>query len=361
MSTLATVSGNHPARALALVAMLAGILPATPAPASPPELLTNARIETASGADLAKALQNVPRTGDPQWVGWIAPMAAEQGQVCCFHKGRSSGCKLESHGSGFSMNFGNPGRLPAEELLVLVRFEAGRPTDVRSLDSGCPLDGGGARVLWLDGVERAASVRYLERIANDGPGRSKDIGGEAMASLALHAGAEADAALAKMAGPPTPAEVREDAIFWLGNARGRFGYEVLSRLVRVESDPDLLEKVAFALSQSPVPEAQGTLTEMAQAQPHPDVRSQALFWLAQRGGPGVPEIILRAVEHDRSAEVREQAVFALSQLEDGEGVEHLLRLCKSGPMPARKHALFWLGQSDDPRALAVLEELLLRR
>jgi hypothetical protein len=42
-----------------------------------------------------------------------------------------------------------------------------------------------------------------------------------------------------------------------------------------------------------------------------------------------------------------------------EGVPALLRIARSNPDPElRKTALFWLGQSEDPRALALFEEIL---
>jgi HEAT repeat protein len=60
--------------------------------------------------------------------------------------------------------------------------------------------------------------------------------------------------------------------------------------------------------------------------------------------------------------VRKKAVFALSQLDDGEGIEPLLDLVRHGREDAlRREALFWLAQSDDPRAMESLEALLLKR
>ncbi|MEO8195219.1 MAG: HEAT repeat domain-containing protein [Thermoanaerobaculia bacterium] len=56
---------------------------------------------------------------------------------------------------------------------------------------------------------------------------------------------------------------------------------------------------------------------------------------------------------------REQGVFALSQLEDG--TPQLLALLReSGDREVKRQAIFWLGQSDDPRATAELERLLTR-
>jgi len=61
-------------------------------------------------------------------------------------------------------------------------------------------------------------------------------------------------------------------------------------------------------------------------------------------------------------EIREQAVFALSQRPKDEGVPALIRVARTNKDPEiRKRALFWLGQSGDPRALALFEELLTKR
>ena len=58
-------------------------------------------------------------------------------------------------------------------------------------------------------------------------------------------------------------------------------------------------------------------------------------------------------------EIRKQAVFALSQRPADEGVPVLIRIARTNRHPElRKTALFWLGQSEDPRALTLFEEIL---
>ena len=58
-------------------------------------------------------------------------------------------------------------------------------------------------------------------------------------------------------------------------------------------------------------------------------------------------------------EMREQAVFVLSQRRKTESVPELIDLAKNAKHPAaRKAAIFWLGQSGDPRAVDVYAELL---
>ena len=52
-------------------------------------------------------------------------------------------------------------------------------------------------------------------------------------------------------------------------------------------------------------------------------------------------------------------MFALSQLPKEEGVPLLINLARKNANPVvRKQAMFWLGQSEDPRALAFFAEIL---
>jgi HEAT repeat protein len=89
------------------------------------------------------------------------------------------------------------------------------------------------------------------------------------------------------------------------------------------------------------------------------VRGEALFWLAQRAGARAAQEITAAIEQDPDTEVKKRAVFALSQLPKDEGVPLLIQTARTNRNPAvRKQAMFWLGQSGDPRALAFFEEIL---
>jgi hypothetical protein len=89
-------------------------------------------------------------------------------------------------------------------------------------------------------------------------------------------------------------------------------------------------------------------------------RKDAVFWLSQEAGDAATKGLTElADDEDQDREVREQAVFAISQLPEEKGVPILIRLARSNKDPkVRRKALFWLGQSDDPRALALFEEIL---
>lgn len=91
-----------------------------------------------------------------------------------------------------------------------------------------------------------------------------------------------------------------------------------------------------------------------------ETRSQAVFWLSQAAGAAAGAA-MDSIVHDARGdrEVRKNAIFALSQRSNDEGVPVLIRIARNNPDPdLRKTALFWLGQSEDPRALDLFEEIL---
>jgi HEAT repeat protein len=91
-------------------------------------------------------------------------------------------------------------------------------------------------------------------------------------------------------------------------------------------------------------------------------RRSAVFWVSQAAEAAATRGLDALVGEDTiDREVREQAVFALSQRPREEGVPVLIRIAQSHRDPEiRKKAIFWLGQSNDPRALALFEQLLTR-
>jgi len=89
------------------------------------------------------------------------------------------------------------------------------------------------------------------------------------------------------------------------------------------------------------------------------VRGQALFWLAEKAGKKAESTITGAIQNDPDTEVKKKAVFALSQMPHDEGVPKLIEVATTNRNPeVRKQAMFWLGQSNDPRALAFFEKVL---
>ncbi len=90
------------------------------------------------------------------------------------------------------------------------------------------------------------------------------------------------------------------------------------------------------------------------------VRNQAVFWLAEAAGDAATKDLTDMVNDDSlDRDVREHAVFALSQEPRDVGVPALIQIARTNRDPeVRKKAFFWLGQTNDPRALALFEEVL---
>jgi hypothetical protein len=94
-----------------------------------------------------------------------------------------------------------------------------------------------------------------------------------------------------------------------------------------------------------------------------ETRKQAVFWLGQAAGEAA-SVGLDSLSQDATVdrEVQKQVVFALSQRPRDEGIPILIRVARTHRDPeVRRNAVFWLGQSNDPRAIALFEELLTKR
>jgi HEAT repeats len=343
--------------------------------AAPPVNLRNAKttVSAVAPATLSNEVSRLAGGTGPLWIGYFQPILAGKHRMCCFgefHGGVSDrnfccgGCTLEKDSS---FTIGDDDRRPVQlegsaGLVVLFRAEHGRIGKVRALDDECGIDAGGLPFVWLTGVRPEESVALLASIARrmDDEHGGEDGAGSALAAIAFTAHPSADEALARLMAKGQPSELRKKAAFWTGNARGRPGFETLKAALS-DPDADFRQHLTFALSQSPVREAQDLLIDMAKHDRDGDVRGQALFWLAQKAADRATETIQDAIRDDPDEEVKKKAVFALSQMHDGRAVPELIRVARTNRnAEVRKQAIFWLGQSKDPRALAFIEEVLSR-
>jgi hypothetical protein len=336
--------------------------------AEDPGRFVNAVVDTRPAGDLVATVRSIEaEAGQPGWIGYaVAALGDDQSCCDCWKNDgrRASACRLEG-GGDVSLQESASEPVPLEgsrKVAVLLRVEGGAVRSIRVFDGLCRLDAGGRPVHWLTGVGEDQSLSLLSRYVEPWQGRDREaVSGGALTAIALHDSARADALLEGYAAPAKPLELRKQAAFWMGAARGRPGLEALRRLALSDRDPALREHVAFALSVSRETGAIETIIRMAHEDGSPGVRGQALFWLAQKAGARAASEISRAAEDDPETEVKTRAVFALSRLPRGEGVPPLIRRARTNRNPeVRKQAFFWLGQSRDPRALALFEKVLTR-
>ncbi len=349
----------------------AGLAPANAQQNDAPRI-ENARLEKrALPGPLAAELQSwAAQSTQPHWTGYAVPQIAGNREVCCSYNGSwnqgCGTCRLEDGDRGINVNSGD-GSVKLEgsrELAILFRAENNKITKIRLVSTECALDAGGLPFVWLTGVKPAESVALLagylrnenfEEHGDNPPGR------QALTAIALHADDSADRALESFVRPAEREELRKQAAFWLGEARGKAGLAALQQMSKSDPSSEVRAHVTFALSVSREPGAVDDMIRMARDDESGHVRGQALFWLAQKAGQKAAGAITSAIENDPDTEVKKKAVFALSQMPKDEGVPKLIQVAQTNRNPAvRKQAMFWLGQSNDPRALAFFEQVLSR-
>jgi hypothetical protein len=304
--------------------------------------LEPARGFSPASSSLEQSLREQYAQPQPAWIGYTVPAVPGHEQTCNYNEGvRPPGpVHLE----------------PPEQLQIMLRIQDNHLTKIRPISGDCQLDADGVPLRWIRDVRPAESVAFLASFVASDSGHVRD---GAVAAIALHADVAADEALERFAAAGQPESLREKAVFWMGEARGRRGYENLRRIVTADASDHIREKAIFALSISKEPQAVDAMIAVAHNDASAHVRGQALFWLAQKAGKKAVGAISSALDNDPDTEVKKKAVFALQQLPDGEGVPMLIQVARANRNPAvRKQAMFWLGQSSDPRALAFFEEVL---
>lgn len=323
--------------------------------------IRNARQETRSASQgLEGAIQAIAHSQNgPLWIGYTVPGIDRRQNEGESWKGCR--CSLEegnywSNSSPKVVNLEGP-----NGTSVLVRLEKGQLSKVMAVSVNCLLDAGGLPLYWLEDANPSQSIHMLSGFVNNGT-YSKHISESAVMAIAMHAGPEADRALESFVRPDRDESLRKNTVFWLGSARGRRGYEILNRILEQDPSTEVRSQTVFALSISHEPEALQAMIRAAKSDSSTHVRGQALFWLAQKAQQkAAVEAITDAVENDPETEVKKKAVFAVSQMPPEQGTPLLIRLAQTNRnREVRKQAMFWLGQSRDPRALQFFEQILAR-
>jgi hypothetical protein len=335
--------------------------------------LQNARMETraVSGTLEATFRSMVNASNAALWFGYAVPKIAGERSMCCINSidgVQYQGCTLEPRDASTTLQAPAPtGTIQLEgatEVFVFFRIENKQVEKVRTFSPECGIDAGGLPFVWLTGVNPGQSIGLLESLVPSSDAKSdRKLANGAISAIAMHRDPAADAALDRLSAPAQPEETRRQAAFWMGNARGRHGYESLLRILRDDPSDRVREHAVFALTQSKEPEAIPTVARIAHDDKGTKVRSQALFWLAQTAGKQISEAAIRqAIDNDPETQVKKKALFALTQMKNGDGVPLLIEIARTNRNAVvRKEAMFWLGQSKDARATQFFEELLVKK
>jgi hypothetical protein len=274
---------------LAVTLVGAATVAAQPPAGSPPSI-KNAQLEARSAAGgLEAALRGVGEGPTPAWAAWPVPMDQAH-SMCCWSsldtvgRTRGQGCRLEGGTGSFSIGSG-PGAPEMESdrtAMVMVRRRGGEITRIRTLSRSCAVDAGNLRLVWLQDVRPADSVRFLNGVVR-GPRGGEDLLDQALVALASHAEPSALDVLVDAARRDQRRHVRTQALFWLSQRAGRRAREAIDQALEQDPESEVREHAVFALSQLPRDESVPRLIDLARSHRDPHVREKAMFWLGQSG------------------------------------------------------------------------------
>ncbi|MFN2570070.1 MAG: HEAT repeat domain-containing protein [Gemmatimonadales bacterium] len=213
-------------------------------------------------------------------------------------------------------------------------------------------------VFWLSQVPGDETVAALDSILRGST--DTDIQDKAIFALSQHRSTRAGAILRAYAERrDAPGELREKTIFWLGQNRSADNAQFLKDLYKKLDDDDLKEKVIFSLSQMGGTDNYRWLMDIALDQHEQiEIRKKALFWAGQGNSVDVADLV-RLYDSMTDREMKEQLIFVYSQRRETAALDKLFAIGKNDPdRELRKKAIFWIGQSRDPRAAQYLQELI---
>jgi hypothetical protein len=347
-----------------VVAAVLGVVAASPA--QQPKV-TNAQVSVRSG----NLQQEIGAAKTAEWIGYSIPL-----QHALRTSWDDSVAYLEGDGRHQETVLEPKPGDPIPRANVLLRVSNGAIEKVRIEEVDRAIDGGAMPFVWLTDVRPADSVRVIAA-AIDAASAAQAAGPESksrmpldsgMAVIALEDAPEAMSALHGFTAAKYPLSLREKAAFWLANERGREGFDIVSELAKNDKDDAFREKLTFDLTLVKGDQkkaATDVLLGLAKSDPAPKVRKQAQFWLAQEvakklgGDPRIARALGDSANNDPDAAIRKSAVFALSRLPADQAVPQLIQVASTTKdVTTRREAIFWLGQSKDPKALEYLEKVV---
>jgi len=263
-------------------------------------------------------------------------------------------------------NRSQPRNVRRQALVVLAdkaegdaQLEAQARETLRSvaLDETDDLEVRRQAVFWLSELPGEATLATLSELVN-GAG-DRELRERAVFAIAQHESPEAMSLLEGLAGNEAlDLELRNRAIFWIGDEGEEQALPFLTRLYEQLTNEELKRQVLFAVSETDADGAAEWLLSRAEDEgASVELRKQALFWAAESGVSATALGSMYARFED--PELRGQLIWLIAD-QGGEGsLESLLDIARNDPDPEmRRTAVFWIGDSDDPRAAEFLLELL---
>jgi HEAT repeat protein len=180
---------------------------------------------------------------------------------------------------------------------------------------------------WIGTYDDETASRTLHELASDDR-LDDDVRGSAIIALGRDDISENDVAWLQSLYPRVSSKLRDNVLLAVSRSDGRRASQWLASIVTDDNETE-------------------------------HTREQAMFWLGQ--GRSLTGDLVRLYDRLSSTALRNHYTFVLSQRHDRAALDKLIDIAEhDADRDVRHQALFWLGQSKDPRALAFIRDLVTR-
>lgn len=219
----------------------------------------------------------------------------------------------------------------------------------------------GEAIQWLGQTRSPRAVAALDSIA--ATTTDEDVLDKTIFALSQTRDDRSDAALRRIAADERRSpHARTQAIFWFGQShRDADDMRFLRDLFTRSRSEEVQGSIIQAMAQAKTPEALRWLIDLARDKSLSiEARKNALFWAGQTGADQ-RQLISLYDEMKGEKEIQNQLIFVFSQRRDRDAIDKLMDIASNDPdRDLRKQAIFWLGQSKDPRVQKFLLDLINR-
>ena len=317
-------------------------------------------------SSVASTIASIPNA-QGQWFTYRVEMEPNNGMPCCLVTDSTPICNLDKRVNNWSSSAGE--HEDSKTLNIYFKVDGQQPSDLFYAGSECKIDANGNTVFEMNDVTQEQSIVFLnDLISHDGNSlnggskqvkRNKHIVNKALAGVAMHAGSKAQEVLEGLS-KGDDKRLRNESIFWLGQARNKAGYESLLGVIDDGNRDDKVRAHAvFALSVNSYDGAADTLVEFGKNHSNEKVQAESIFWLAQHHQDKAGAVIQHVLSNSNKQHVKKKAVFSLSQIETQASWDQLVSLAQSrDDRTIQEEAVFWLSQNSEKNPVSVLMGLI---
>jgi hypothetical protein len=207
--------------------------------------------------------------------------------------GKNMTINLESDGEWHSYHDGHRGRMTEGPGRVWLRVRDGEVVDVE-LEVGGPEPRHRSSTTTLGSIDPVEVRSVMLALAENSRGR--DLDAAIVCAIITEGFEDWDRLLAIARDEDLTDDVRESAIFWLGQEASTVSTAGLEAIVDDDDvELELREHAIFSLSQQGIDRCFPALSKVALESRHPQLREQAFFWLAQHDDPRVLDLLERVL------------------------------------------------------------------